>query len=145
MKSQLAIRLLRYAKLFLTLLYTVGLLFVLALLSGFKIDGWYFIAVLLVYLVTLPAFLALFSIIQLFITRLKYEAVPSGRMIKARVFSFWLAVCAAASVIAVLLFSFFSFNYSGFIIVFSYLFSIASAAITLIDHAMQKRNAKQKP
>ncbi len=142
MKKRSALRLLTALSLIMTLMYTAGMMLVLALLSDFEIDGWFWVAVIVVYLVTLPIFISLFSIIQLFHTKLKYSIIPSRKMKKARTCSFWMAVGSVISVIAVILFSFFSFNYGGFILIFSYLLSIASIVTVSIDSMLSRKKQK---
>ncbi len=69
--KQKALKFLTIAKILLSLLYTVGIFLIIAILRGFELDGWFWIAVILFYAIFLPVYIS--GMVILFLLRKKFK------------------------------------------------------------------------
>ncbi len=142
MKSKTLLRLLTALQIVLSVFYLIGLFFLLALLSSFKFDGWFWLAVLLIYLLSFPIYLSLMSLLILTSQRAKNGHLEVKKARNLRLISLACAALSALLSLLIILLSNFGFDNVNLPFIASYILSFSSLAFTMAYGMILKRASR---
>ncbi len=134
------------AMVILTLLYTLGIFFIIAALSDFKLDGWFWLAILLFYAIFLPVYIS--GMVILIVLRKKIKADEGNERKKLGRLRLAAIICGIAGILfsplALILSAFGVTIMEGtMLIVFSVFGAEAALILAIIDLIRRRKKAKQ--